>query len=606
MLVGRGESREELHELKLSVGCRIGREREPPQCIPDASNGLDSRGGVDVDAGNRAELGQGRADDSRLGLRRDVPEHQTNVVACRGFAVAGRVPHRTPHDRTGERVLDRRQVLDRHREGCRVESHLGVGEVVIVDQNQVGPLRSDERRHLGTHSVDIEFDAIVTHENARDEVVRPDREPVRADGRIVGRCGLHDRKRGDDAIRIRLDFRLQSVHARRLEPEVRPVREIATARDLQLGQEVGEFGVAIRVLPEVRGDSRVERVYPDPGDELLEHRTTFGVGDAIEVHLDVFEVVDGRDHRMRRRQLVLAVGPALLHRLERGPRFRPLGGLSGRDGRRPFGERLVEPEVVPPLHGDEVAEPHVREFVQDRDDAAFLDCVRDLAAEHIRFSEGDGARILHRAGIELGNEQLVVFGERIRVSELFFVVGEPLPGLLEDVVRVEVLFERFAREDAERDGAAIARGQFASHHAVGAGDEGGDVAREDRGGLERPGRGTAVHRGVPLSGCAATDRLRCRLVADDLPRGRGGDRELECRLEVGLLEDGEDTARVGHLELCVEVDLAIDRVDETVQSLAGIRVAAIRDDLENVLRLQAIELDAHPVGDCCRIEGDSV
>jgi len=34
--------------------------------------------------------------------------------------------------------------------------------------------------------------------------------------------------------------------------------------------------------------------------------------------------------------------------------------------RGPLGERLVEPQVVPPRHGDEVAEPHVRQLVQDR------------------------------------------------------------------------------------------------------------------------------------------------------------------------------------------------------------------------------------------------
>ena len=28
------------------------------------------------------------------------------------------------------------------------------------------------------------------------------------------------------------------------------------------------------------------------------------------------------------------------------------------------GERLVQPDALPPLHGDEVAEPHVRDLVQ--------------------------------------------------------------------------------------------------------------------------------------------------------------------------------------------------------------------------------------------------
>ena len=84
--------------------------------------------------------------------------------------------------------------------------------------------------------------------------------------------------------------------------------------------------------------------------------------------------------------------------------------------RRPLGERLVQPEVVPPLHGDEVAEPHVGELVQDRDDAALLDGVGHLGAEHVGLGEGDRARVLHRAGVELRHEELVVLLERVRRS----------------------------------------------------------------------------------------------------------------------------------------------------------------------------------------------
>ena len=71
-----------------------------------------------------------------------------------------------------------------------------------------------------------------------------------------------------------------------------------------------------------------------------------------------------------------------------------------------------------------------------------------------------------------------------------------------------------------------------------------------------------------------------------------GDGELERRLQVGLLEHREHAARVGHLELRVEVHLVVDRVDEAVQALAGVRVAAVGDDHELVLGGEAVELDA--------------
>ncbi|GAA3102372.1 hypothetical protein GCM10020254_54950 [Streptomyces goshikiensis] len=63
-------------------------------------------------------------------------------------------------------------------------------------------------------------------------------------------------------------------------------------------------------------------------------------------------------------------------------------------------------------------------------------------------------------------------------------------------------------------------------------------------------------------------------------RGRHG--ELERRLQVGLLEAGEDPPRVRHLELGVQVGLLVDRVDEAVQALTAVGVRAVRDDPELV------------------------
>ncbi len=131
---------------------------------------------------------------------------------------------------------------------------------------------------------------------------------------------------------------------------------------------------------------------------------------------------------------------------------------------------------------------------------------------------------------------------------------------------------------------------------VRAGDERGDVAR-DAAGSARTSQvaGAAVGAGVapPAGG---------RRVADDLPvRGRGH-RERERGLEVGLLEHREHAAGVRHLELRVEVDLAVDRVDEAVQALAGVRVRGVGDHDQLVLGREVRELDAHAVADLGRIE----
>ena len=73
--------------------------------------------------------------------------------------------------------------------------------------------------------------------------------------------------------------------------------------------------------------------------------------------------------------------------------------------------------------------------------------------------------------------------------------------------------------------------------------------------------------------------------------------EGEVRLQVGLLEHREHAAGIRHLELRVEVDLAVGRVDEAVQSLARVHVDGIGVDGQRVVLGQVRQLDAHPVVD---------
>ena len=120
------------------------------------------------------------------------------------------------------------------------------------------------------------------------------------------------------------------------------------------------------MLPEVTAHAGEEIVPADVRDQLLEHCRALGVGDPVEVHLDGLDVGDiGRD-RVGGRQLVLPVRHCLPGLRERGPGVGPAGGLGLGHEAGPGGEGLVQPQVVPPAHGDHVAEPHVRHLVQDR------------------------------------------------------------------------------------------------------------------------------------------------------------------------------------------------------------------------------------------------
>ena len=63
-------------------------------------------------------------------------------------------------------------------------------------------------------------------------------------------------------------------------------------------------------------------------------------------------------------------------------------------------------------------------------------------------------------------------------------------------------------------------------------------------------------------------------------------------LQVGLVEAREHPLGVGGFELRVQVDLVVDRVDEPVQALAGVGVAAVGVDDQDVVLGQTGQRDA--------------
>ena len=66
------------------------------------------------------------------------------------------------------------------------------------------------------------------------------------------------------------------------------------------------------------------------------------------------------------------------------------------------------------------------------------------------------------------------------------------------------------------------------------------------------------------------------------PVQRRGDHDVEGGLEVGLVEAREHPLGVGGFELRVQVDLAVDGIDEPVQTLPGVGVAAVGIDDQDV------------------------
>ena len=172
-----------------------------------------------------------------------------------------------------------------------------------------------------------------------------------------------------------------------------------------------------------------EGVRPQVVLDHAHHRGTLLVGDGVEVlgrlghapHPGVDRVgVGERVHAERGRAVVLEALP-----------HAPLGPPVGdHTVRHPGGERLVQPEVVPPRHGDQVAVPHVCELVRDHlgGPLALGERGRRRIEEEERLAEEDGARVLHRARLEVRDRDQVELAVGVGNPEVVLETAEPLGG----------------------------------------------------------------------------------------------------------------------------------------------------------------------------------
>ena len=93
-----------------------------------------------------------------VGLGADVGEHQLDEVGRAHLGVAGHVPGSAPAQRPRERVVEPAQAADHRRERALVEADLGVGQVAVVEQQQVGLPLADELLDRGQLALDVDLD----------------------------------------------------------------------------------------------------------------------------------------------------------------------------------------------------------------------------------------------------------------------------------------------------------------------------------------------------------------------------------------------------------------------------------------------------------------
>ena len=194
---------------------------------------------------------------------------------------------------------------------------------------------------------------------------------------------------------------------------------------------------------------------------VLQHadqRLALVVGNAVERGHGLAVVGDRLLDRMRGAPrverhgvllLAVAVEPGLPLRIEM------LRGLL----LHPAGKTLVEPEVVPPAHGDEIAEPLMRHLMrQDAEDAAPRRIrIGGRVEQQPALEKGDAAPVLHGAAESAGHRDQVELGQRIFHAEIIVVIGQQLDRVVERETSLLALARRVTTPTVTPSASAVSR-----------------------------------------------------------------------------------------------------------------------------------------------------
>jgi hypothetical protein len=327
-------------------------------------------------------------------------------------------------------------------------------------------------------------------------------------------------------------------------------------------RKVGGGGGLPGVVLHVLAHALAEGLLADPALEHGQHRAALGVGDRIEGPGDVVLGFDRLADLAGGDQAVGAHGSvARGHGADRALPLRlPLvDDLVP----HPRGERLVEPDVVPPGQGDQVAEPLVGQLVRHHARVTALpaggDLVRLLQKDAGRV--GDQARVLHRPE-EARQGDAVELAVRVGHAE---VLLEPVQQGGDALFGVLGLAGAAPGDDDARRGVAAADPAEVDDLERTGGER--DQVGRQRLGLTEGEGALAAFAGL----------LEHRGVGEGQILGRHGHGDLERHLEAGLVEAGEGAARRGRLELGVQIPLAPVLLPEDAVGVDVVDAAAVLD-----------------------------
>ena len=311
------------------------------------------------------------------------------------------------------------------------------------------------------------------------------------------------------------------------------------------------LGVTVSIGLEVLGNSFEESLLAQVVGQHADSRASLEIANVVEDLVDVKSVPDGDVNGVTGTDAVESEGS--LHTLvdKLRPHLPVRVHVVNSIPTGPGSETLVQPELIPPVHGDQVAEPLVSKFVRDNVGNVVLEARRSsgFIVEDTSGSVSDETPVLHGSVCEFVNSEQVGLGERVlnlenvgeEVNDLGGVFNSPFSLVLETASSVNA--------DGQLLAVVLALSETLNVLEI----------------TESPGQEVGAHDGSALKGhdlpalLAGLGVLDRHVAEDDLVDG-DLNVKVEGSLQVGLVKARESSTSIGRLELCAEhvVELVVE------------------------------------------------
>ncbi len=159
--------------------------------------------------------------------------------------------------------------------------------------------------------------------------------------------------------------------------------------------------------------------------KLLKDTSPFWISNAVKDGISDLSIGNGAGDRVCCYFLVLYIAPCLSHkehghcvrRWERKIRINERKAEIGGE----VSKGLIKPKIIPPLHGDKISEPHVRQFMRYCASTFGSFIWGGGSVVYVNVCKCNWARILHSAHGKFWTENKINFSKGVFIFKEFFV-----------------------------------------------------------------------------------------------------------------------------------------------------------------------------------------